>query len=406
MIMLIAFLVIGIFADGASVTTYAKSGKTKVTKKSITLYKGKSKKIKLKSFKKAKSVKIKNNGKSVVSVKRKAGAIVIKSKRLGKATITVNYKVKKKKYQYKIKVKVKRGGANSSGSNGSSSTGTSSKTSKKKGKTKYSYDVRVISQGTIYSDAMVYVKTDNPDGSFHFEKEDCIVSTAPKSYTNISFIDKKTYSVPGGYLVNVILDESSDNVLELYENKKGTFGIYTGIRVKIQTGCFDKEEQVWIQQMYERASGYVKQGYYTSPNGSKMTLPVEDIGEKHCMMRAMEAMVLDDFKYLKTTYDQDGEYVVVSEFGVSDQPYWKTMRVTCLLTTRIMRKFADKLGLPNEDTYAGYGDHHYATVIIDGEKVIFDASPSSKASLVEYGSWKMLDVTQLPNNSNAVIIKD
>ena len=415
--MLIAFLILGIFKDGALVTTYAKSGKARITKKSITLYKGKSKKIKLKSFKKAKSVKIKNNGKSVVSVKRKAGAIVIKSKRLGRATVTVSYKVKKKKYQYKIKVKVKRGGANSSGSKGSSSTGTSSKTSKKKGKTKYSYDVRVISQGTIYNNVVIYVKTNNPDKSFHFENDDCILSSSIPRYDNIKYLDSEG-RVPGGYLIQIFLDDSVENNLELYENKQGSFGIYTGIRIEIHLGDFAKAEDAYMDKMISKAKENIKEkkakgyrGYdmFSKDSNGEMVIhgmTFDEMSENQLLLSELTCMIQEEYIYLKVCNAGTSKERRVNLFGVDDRPSWESKCINCLESTRIMRAFATKLGLKSENTYAGYLDHHYATVTIDGKAWIFDACPYDETGRIEDGSWKMVDVRSMPNNSNVEIIKN
>lgn len=397
-------LVLMIMFIGISIPqkAYAKSG-TVTKKKTITIYKGKNKTVKLKNFKKSKKIKIRVSGTTRVLVKQKKknGGVLIKAKRTGTAKITITYTVRKKRYVYRMVVKVKKPAKKTF-----SKTSTVDKRSKEDtSKIKYKYDVKVISKGTIYNNALIYVKTDNPDGSFHFEKDDCIISTATSNYMNLPILNKNTGKVKNGYLVEVILEGNSENIISLYENDGSFIGTDTGIKVSIKTGDYEKDEDAWIEEIISRAKVYVKQGYYESPVGSKMLLPVDEIGEKHCVMRAIESMVLDEFKYVRTTTDSNGNGMAVYLYGEDDMPYWISKHITCLTSTHIMRKCADKLLLPNEKTYAGYSAHYYATVTIDGEEVVFDACPDQEKSIIEYGSWNIINIDSLANNSYAKITK-
>ncbi|MCR5625386.1 MAG: hypothetical protein K6G11_09160 [Lachnospiraceae bacterium] len=410
-IFLIVFMIVGscIYQTEAEA-----AGKTKTYKKTIRLYLGKTKKIKAKGINRGRKVKIKNTGKSKVQASyQKSGYIILKSKKLGSANIKVKYKSGKKKYIYKMKVKVIKESqtttnkTETNASTGSSvSTGSSTSSNSTKSaiqNVKYHYELKVLTTGTIYNEALVYVKTDNPDRSFYFEKDGCITGTLPSRYANLPVTDYSTGKVEGGYLVSLSLNENSVTCFELYENQAGSFGNDTGIRLTINSGNYSSEEDAWLDLMLSRAKEYVALGVYTSTDGSEMTLPVEEKGEEYCLLRALQVMVLDEFKYLRIYYDSENVEKILMEYDVDTKPYWEIKYINCLESTHIMRKFADKLGLENESTYAGYLDHHYATVTIDGTKYIFDACPYSKENIVENNSWSMLDIANLPNNSNATI---
>ena len=88
-----------------------------------------------------------------------------------------------------------------------------------------------------------------------------------------------------------------------------------------------------------------------------------------------------------TYYGSDGNLMAMTtrDYGA----YWESMEVDCIGATNIMIESARLLGYEAEATYAGYLNHHYATVYIDGEECKFDANP------VEYPQVDRYSVKQL-----------
>ena len=410
-IMAMAILISGVIGNNR---VYAKNrNKTVVKKKSISLYEGKTKTVKLKKFSKAKSVKIKVLRKSVVSIKRKkkSGGVKLKGKKIGVTSVTVRYRVGKKKYLYKIKIKVIK---NTSDKN-DSTTKTSKDEKTTKSEAKYKYNVKVISQGTLYDDALVYVETDNPDGSFHFEMDDCNVTHEAGLYDNIPYINGTRKVKKNGFIVGVSLNENSNNVLELYENREGTYGIDTGIRITIKTGDSAKDEDAYMDAMIENAKkiiGYKKKNgykgydmYYKDSSGelSIKSLTFDEMSENELVMSELRCMVQGNYTYLKICNGGTDKARIVTLFGIDDKKSWESNCINCLEATRIMRAFAKKLGLASESTYAGYESHYYATVTIYGNRWIFDACPYEESGYIADNSWEMIDVDKIANNSNAIV---
>ena len=63
--------------------------------------------------------------------------------------------------------------------------------------------------------------------------------------------------------------------------------------------------------------------------------------------------------------------------------YWERKHIDCWDSTNIMCLFAKKLGLESKWTYAGYAQHYYATVTIDGKEYDFDECPMAETGWID-----------------------
>ena len=92
---------------------------------------------------------------------------------------------------------------------------------------------------------------------------------------------------------------------------------------------------------------------------------------------ALQVYVEKNFKYQMNI---DGERPVfpTTAFGA----YFETGRIDCVVATRIMCRFADLLGLKSESTYAGFLNHHYATIWIDGKSYVYDPNVPASSGTV------------------------
>ena len=416
---LFTFIFMGLGLSAHSVNAQAK---TIHRTKTVKMYKGKSKKLKIRELKKAKKISIKNAGKSKLKVSRKSKVfLLLKAKKTGTVKIRLKFKVGKKRYIYLIKVKIKKSssakgkGSSSDGNSSNSNRNATSKTNTGTSVvTKYNYEVTVVSQGTLYDSAYIYVKTDNPDWSFYFERDDINVTSKGSRFDNISYIGSEG-RVKGGYLVSVMLEENADNELTLYESSDDAYGTDTGIRIKIHTGDSSKDEDAYVEKMILKAkknieskisNGFCKYDLFYKNSEGKLSVEnysYENLSENQLIMSELRNMILDEYIYIKSAVSDSGKQRVITLFGTDDKKSWESKCINCLEATRIMRAFATKLGLKSEMTYAGYLSHYYATVTIDGKEWIFDATPVEETGYIEDNSWEMLDFSKITNNSNATI---
>ena len=412
-ILIIAFMII-IYGKMDKVDARLQaSRKSKTYKKTLTIYIGNSKKIKAKGIKKAKKISVKNSNKAKLKVKcKKSGYIIIKAKKKGSYKITIKYKSKGIKYIYKIKVKVKdkKGSSKEQGNNNENTTET-----KQVYKSKYNYDLKVISQGTIYDEAYIYVKTDNPTGAFHFEIDDLSVGYKPVMFSNINYLDTMG-KVKEGYVVLVTLEEDKENTFCLYEDGDNGESNDTGIRVKISTGNSKKDEEAYMDLMISKAYKNIElkksegfYGYdmfYKDGSGNLITecLAFSDLSEEQMLLCELREMIKNEYQYLSIVNGGTADERIVLFFGSDDKKTWESKKVNCREAARVMRAFAEKIGLKSESTYAGYLDQYYATVTIDGKEWIYDACPYEDSGYIDDNSWDMIDLDSLNNNKQAQIV--
>lgn len=233
---------------------------------------------------------------------------------------------------------------------------------------KYTYELIPLNEayagdGIIFG---IYIKTNNPDAnSLHFS-----YSTDYSSY--ITHFDDIRYvkgdvrhnaarKVAGGYFYTIIFEKAGFKNLTLYWYPDGSQAGVERFRVaelNVNVKDFSTEGKKWAKNVLKDVT--------------------TDKMSKEEKMDALCKYVLDNFKY-----QQNDEWYIFSRFATDSKPYWEHRYIDCLDSTYIMRYFAKMLGLKSESTYAGYLNHHYATVYFeDGKSKIYDACPNPLTGFV------------------------
>lgn len=147
------------------------------------------------------------------------------------------------------------------------------------------------------------------------------------------------------------------------ENKDDYHEVVASITVNIKD--FKKIEDKWLDSVIK-----------------KVTTNAMTDKEK---MTALCKYIRKTFKYLPN--GEKGLYNMFSEY----QPYFIKKTIDCIDATGIMMLFADKFGLKSEATYAGYLNHHFATVYFkDGTSEGYDASPYAGSGYIELKDIKKI----------------
>lgn len=400
--------VILIFAMAAMIVAVpqTKPSKAKSQTKNVTVRKGK-KKTYLVSMKKIRKIKVKYSKKGIAKVSLKKNGkssryLQITGKKKGKTTITVTiYETKKRyrKYKYKVTVKstvhkVKEKNSNLSTKNQDPAKDTKSVDRGAKEKeisTGYTYEWEVLSCGgkaygcsTSYpltgtnirirasnGFTVLYIKTKDPDLEY-----------------------AQLYSDKSQELKNMSLPPTEDYALDLYKiqfqdihyvgyNKEANLNrVAGGYICAVQ---FSRRDEIGINHITIKK----KTGEEILPlKGAEFSLNVLDPDP-------LEARFIDTLIAEQADSSADKQHQMEnlmfyirshwryysSKAYVQEKVWWendgKVGTVDCLMTTYIMMRFADQLGLVSRATYAGYLNHHYATVTIDGTDYEFDACPTA-----------------------------
>lgn len=375
-----AMLIMALTMASESQEVSAKS----VTKKTVTITKGQKKKIKIK-VSKVKKIKVKSSKKSVVAVKAIGKKTIrIIGKKAGKAVITVKVTTKKKKvksFKYKVTVKKKRTKKNISEESNVTEQKPSDNTETIQAVPKYNYELKVMNTKNLYnnSNVVIYVKTNNPStstikadcgtsklvkmedesGVFFTKVDEFMEVISPKAYDDVNYTDTNN-AVDGGYLFIYKWDTPGKKNFTVQE-KVGEEWVVAA-KMEIELNDRDKAEDEWLQSVIEEVTD------------STMT-----DREK---MNKLEQHILDNFKYDRN--NEQGLISLLADVGV----YWERKHIDCWDATNMMCLFADKLGLESKWTYAGYSQHYYATVTIDGQEYIYDASPMSETGWID--EWEYI----------------
>lgn len=357
-----------------------------VTKKIVTIRAGQKKKIQLKQ-KNIKKIKVKSSKKSVATVKKIGKkAIRITGKKAGKAVITVKITTKKKKVktiQYKVTVKKKKSSdKKKTDKDNTSEQPTPPQDQQSEAKAKYSYELAVMNSKdkNLYNDSkvVIYVKTNNPD-PYSF-KADCGTSRLVRKedesgvfYTtedefheiiNVNAYDDVRYTgknnaVAGGYLKTYIWDTLGTKNFTIQE-KVGEKWV-PAASMKIQINDVEQAETQWVQSVLAEVT--------------------DDTMTKDEKLEKIRGYILKEFKYDRN--NSNGSVYLLADVGV----YWERKYIDCWDATDIMCRFAKELGLESRWTYAGYLQHYYATVTIDGKDYDYDACPMAETGWTTEWDW-------------------
>lgn len=380
--------------------------KAKVKAKGVTVRKGKKIRYKV-PVKKIRKTNIKYSKKGIAKARVKKGSkktryIQITGTKTGRTTITVTIYESKKKYRtYKYKVTVKpvirtapapkkNLAAKNPDQSGNTKSGNPYNTVQEIN-TGYTYELEVLScSGKAYGCStsyqltgtnmsirasngftVLYIKTEDPDlenALLYSDRsqelkhmslpptEDYALSLYKDPFKDIHYIsyrkDANLNRVAGGYICAVKFSERDEIGLNHITIKKKAGGEILPLKGAVFSLTVldpDPVENEFIDAMI-----------------SEQTDPSDG---KYQQMEKLMYNIRSHWRYYSTD-----AYV--------QEPVWwenngKVGTVDCLMTTYIMMRFADKLGLVSRATYAGYANHYYTTVTIDGADYEFDACPTS-----------------------------
>ncbi len=231
----------------------------------------------------------------------------------------------------------------------------------------YTCEARILNSNPIYSNSrvVVYIKTDHPDGS-----KLSITSNSGKFtfivglyYSDVTYVDKDNFytqmeRVKDGYVCILQPLEVGNYTFTIKDSSSGA---------SVAIGSFD-------MVVNDRAAA--ENEFYQNVINSVTTPDMTNVQK----MDAICEYVRTNFMYKAS--DVNGGAIFLTSL---EGPWVANHRIHCLESTAIMQEFASRLGLQSECTYAGYWNHHYATVTIDGVPYIYDACPMGETGTVS--SW-------------------
>lgn len=242
----------------------------------------------------------------------------------------------------------------------------------------YNYEINIVNNTKyhIYNNqkVLMYIKTDYPElENIKVEVENGTVYT-PLDYVDVKYNQEKNpynieydvQPVNGGYLLGVVFDKAGMNTIKIKIckcNELGTEEWNTVKEYKVLVLDFSEGESKWIDEVIKENTN------------SEMS-----VKEK---MEKLKIYVRSNFTYDLSDKNGNAIYLAGRE-GV----YWERGWIDCWDATAIIGKFAEKLNLSWEWTYAGYQNHYYATVYINGEACIYDACPFVNTGVVE--TWNYI----------------
>ena len=375
------------------------------------------------SSKQIRKVKIKYSKKGIARAKLKrikkgGGFIQITGKKKGKTTITVTiYETKKKCRKYKYKVTVKPAVTKSNNDKKTTQSQNSSVASKSQNGAKgekeidtgYTYELEVLScSGKPYGSStsypltgagvsirasngftVLYIKTKDPDlenARLYSDKsqelrnmslpptEDYELNIYKYKFRDIHYVDYNENAnlnrVSGGYICSVQFsrrDEIGINNITIKKKEGGKILPIKGAKFQLNVLDPNPSEDAFLDKMISEVP---------EPSSEE----IANIKASYPNMTDASARTFYQMRHLMYTIRSNSRYYSTGAY-VQEQLWWeydgKVGTVDCLVTTYIMMRFADKLGLPSRPTYAGYLNHYYATAVIGGEDYNFDACPTA-----------------------------
>ncbi|MCI9547370.1 MAG: hypothetical protein HFH60_11920 [Lachnospiraceae bacterium] len=236
---------------------------------------------------------------------------------------------------------------------------------------KYTYEISVLNNPkyNLYNKTHIwfYIKTKDPDqlDNLYLDCPDngghnVRLAAEPVDVHIIKRDDNivpELMRVKGGYIGNLQFNKPGMNRIRL--RKMGESAALC--EKKVQVKDYDAAQNNWFNKVISEETGK------SMTQKEKM----------YSLIRYVER----NFKY---DFNDGGKVVaLVGESGA----FFENYRGTCITFAQIMRKFADKLGLESRVQYAGYAEHYYAVVKIDGKEEIYDAmifSSSGRIKNIKY----------------------
>ena len=259
-----------------------------------------------------------------------------------------------------------------------------STTQAKKG---YSYKAYVLNEECLTNSVIaIYIKTDNPNGLYG-KKGSIIVETnidetgEVKEWSTLTYSDVKgtnkeaSYKVDGGYLYSMAFEKPGTYTVYIKETIGDEYYCYnnpTKVSFKITVKDYKTEEAKWVKNTVKELSPKLKN---LSAKGK---------------IDYLNNWINTNFKYCLN----DGDYNFVYLLSETIKPYWQSKRGTCINFTNILCMLAKELGYNAKGEAAGYLQHEYAIVYIDGEWVEYPEQPGSEENVFNPKTVKYWDFSQ------------
>lgn len=219
-------------------------------------------------------------------------------------------------------------------------------------RSKYKYDVKIMNnpEYTLYTNnsIILFIQTDNPDTtSITVKGQD---SNKIVTYDDIQYLDNFRTSglnrVRKGYFTIISFEEAGTHTVTIFENMAKI------AEIDIYVQDYKTARQEWYQSILDEVT--------------------DDSMTDYEKMDAICNYILANFKYLPN--DSNG---YLRTFVTHQGAFFEVKEIDCIDAAGMMCSFASLLGLECEKTYAGYLNHYYAKVYINGTGYIFDATPQS-----------------------------
>lgn len=259
-----------------------------------------------------------------------------------------------------------------------------STTQAKKG---YSYKAYVLNEECLTNSVIaIYIKTDNPNGMW--DKKGSVIIENEKTEDGLSFFNAMDYKdvrnisvtslytrVDGGYLVSLSFDKPGTYKILVKETVGDEYYCYnntTKVTLKVTVKDYKTEEAKWVKSVIRELSPKLKN---LSAKGK---------------IDYLNNWINANFKYKLN----DGNLNPVYLLSETIKPYWQSKRGTCINFTNILCMLAKELGYNAKGEAAGYLQHEYAIVYIDGEWVEYPEQPGSEENVFNPKTVKYWDFSQ------------
>ena len=253
----------------------------------------------------------------------------------------------------------------------------------------YSYKAYVLNEECLTNSVIaIYIKTDNPNGMWG-KKGSVIVETnidepgVVGRWSTLTYADVKgtkvesdaVYKVDGGYLYSMSFEKPGTYTVYIKETIGDEYYCYnnlTKVSFKITVKDYKTEEAKWVKNTVKELSPKLKN---LSARGK---------------IDYLNNWINTNFKYCLN----DGNYNFVYLLSDTIKPYWQSKRGTCINFTNILCMLAKELGYNAKGEAAGYLQHEYAIVYIDGEWVEYPEQPGSEENVFNPKTVKYWDFSQ------------
>lgn len=247
-------------------------------------------------------------------------------------------------------------------------------------KQEYSYELYVLNNYKIYAsmaeaNALLYIKTDNPDPNRIAIISDNGSLVSANSFDDVNYTGNNyncLYSVEGGYIVYLQPSKIGMNTVTIWEAYEGCTAwdiewnqAYDRYEYSKLYGCETAGTATF--DAYDRNDAYEKwvEGIIAQCTNDTMTF--------HEKMSSICTYLLAEYRYPANNYgyDEDWRYLrLVSQYGAK----WEVRRLDSASSPSLLMEIASRLGCTDMERLSG-DLHAYVKMTFDGETVTYGACP-------------------------------